>query len=93
MEDIRMEDFYWRYQKEDDMEEVEKDVKRKKRRRYANWLKWARRILMVELAVILWEGMFQFGHLVRGYSSVGGESIALLALIGYSAWQLHKIIK
>jgi hypothetical protein len=93
MEDIRMENWFWSYKKEDEQEDVERNKTKRKRQRNARWMKWARRVLMVELGVILIEGMFQFGHLVRGYNSFGGESLVLLALIGAGAWQLRQIIK
>jgi len=91
--DIRYEDWYWNGQHQEDHAEAERSRKGRQRRRNARWMKWARRILMVELGVVLFEGCYQFGHLVRGYNSFGGESVALLALIGFSAWQLRRIIK
>ena len=91
--DIRYESWFWAGQQEDDHEEAERSRKGRARRRNARWMKWARRILLAELAVILFEGCYQFGHLIRGYNSFGGESIALLALIGFSAWKLREIVR
>ena len=91
--DIRMENFYWRCQKQGEQAEVEDLKKKRQRQRNARWMKWARRILMVELAVILFEGMYRFGYAIRGYNSFGGESMVILALIGFSAWKLKDILK
>ena len=91
--DIRYESWYWPGLQKDDHEAAQRSRKGRQRRRNARWMKWARRVLLAELAVILFEGMFQFGDLVRGYPSIGGEGIALLALIGFSAWKLRELIK
>lgn len=92
-EDIRMEEWYWKYQKEDDDQNDERALNVKKNRRYSRFLKWARRILLVELAVIGFEGLFRFGSLIRGYDSIGGEGILLIALAGVSVWYLRQLIK
>lgn len=93
MDDIRMENWYWTRVKEDDIQNAERTTEIKKHRRYARFLKWARRILLVELAVIGFEGLFRFGSLIRGYDSIGGEGILLIALAGVSVWYLRQLIK
>lgn len=93
MEDIRMTDWYWKYRKADDDQNAERAAEIKKRRRYARFLKWARRILLVEMAVIGFESLSKFGCLVRGYPSIGGEGILLVVLAGASIWYLHQLIK
>lgn len=91
--DIRMENFYWAAQHREEQAEVEDLKKKRQRQRNARWMKWARRILMIEMSVILFEGMYRFGYAIRGYNSFGGESMVILALIGFSAWKLKDIIK
>ena len=86
MDDIRMENWYWTRVKEDDIQNAERTTEIKKRRRYARFLKWARRILLVELTVISMEGLYRFGGLIRGYNSFGGESLVLIALAGCAAY-------
>lgn len=92
-QDIRMEDWFWKCQSEDDKREAAKDTELKQSRKDTRWMNRVRRILLVEMAVILFEAMYRFGSVVRGYNSFGGESVLLLALIGVSAWRLRDIIK
>ncbi len=92
-QDIRMEDWFWKCQGEDEKQEAAKDAEVRQSRKDTRWMKWARRVLLVEMAVILFEAMYRFGSVVRGYNSFGGESVLLLALIGVSAWQLRDILK
>lgn len=91
--DIRMENWYWTGQHQDDLKESKRIKVKRQRRHYARWMKWARRILLAEMFVIGFEGLYQFGRLIRGYNSFGGESILLIALAGCAAWHLRKIIK
>ena len=93
MNDIRMEDWYWKCQQENDLEDANRIADGRQRRKNARWMKWARRVLLVELAVIVFEAMYQFGYVIRGYNSFGGESLVLLGLIGFSAWQFRHLLK
>ncbi len=89
-EDIRMEEWFWKYQKEDDDQNDERALNVKKNRRYSRFLKWARRILLVELAVIGIEALYRFGSVIRGYNSFGGESLVLIALAGAALWYISR---
>lgn len=91
--DLRYEDWFWNGQSQEDHQEAERLRKGRQRRRHARWMKWARRVLLVELGIILFEGMYQFGNVIRGYNSFGGESLLLLALIGFLAWKLREILR
>lgn len=93
MEDIKMEPWYWARVKEHDIQNAERGIEIRRHRRYARFLKWARRILLIELAVIGFEALFKLGSLVRGYPSIGGEGALVIALAGASAWYLHRLMK
>lgn len=86
MEDIRMENWYWRKFKESDRQDNERELETKKNRRHARFLKWARRILLVEATCIGVEVLYKLGHFVRGYDSIGGEGLLVIALAGCAAY-------
>lgn len=90
---IRMENWIWSYIKRDEDNESERKTEMRKRARYARFLKWARRILFVEAAVIGFEGLYQLGSLVRGYPSIGGESMVIVALFAFAAYKFREIAK
>lgn len=90
MDDIRMEDWYWTYQHEEDAMEAERAALQKKRQRFLRFLRAARKVLAVEAAVIGVEALYHFGSLIRGYDSIGGEALIILALIGVGAWKLRE---
>ena len=91
--DIRLEDYYWHAQHQEDLDEAERIREKRQRKRNASWMKWAKRVLMMEMAVILFEAMYQFGCVIRGYNSFGGESLVLIGLIGFFAWQFRHLLK
>lgn len=71
--------------------EIQRDADRRANRKNNRFLRIARKVLAVELAVILIEGMYHMGHFFRGYDSFGGESLLLLALIGGAVfWARRK---
>ena len=90
MNDIRMEDWYWQYQKADDIAEDEINSRIRKRQRYIRFRSAARKILLVELGVIGIEALWKFGGLIRGYNSFGGESLLLIALAGFALWKIRR---
>ena len=73
--------------------EIQRDRERRRNRKHARFMRISRWVLLIEMAVIIFEGMYRFGEVVRGYPSFGGESLVLMALIGVSAWKIRKIIK
>ena len=93
MEDIRYENWYWHGKHKDDLEDSDRIRTRRARRHNARWMKWARRILLAEIAVIGFEAMYRFGSLIRGYDSFGGESLLLIALAGVAAYKLREVLK
>lgn len=90
MENIRMEDWFWSYQNEDDAIEAERCTRIKKRQRFLRFRSAARKILLVELGVIGIEVLYHFGALIRGYNSFGGESLVLIALACAAVWQISR---
>lgn len=90
MNDIRVENWYWKYQKEDDAVEAERNTRIKKRQRFLRFRGAARKILLVELGVIGIEALYHFGALIRGYNSFGGESLVLIALAGAALWYISR---
>lgn len=94
MNDIRMEDWFWKCQSEDDKREVAKDTVLKQSRKDTRWMNRVRRILFVELVAILLSVLYEIGGTaVRGYPSFGGESLLALALIGAGLYRLRDILK
>ena len=91
--DIRMEDFYWKNKREEEIAEARKSSAIRQHRKYSRWLGAARKVLLVELAVILFEGAYRFGYVIRGYNSFGGESLFLMALAAFSVYKLRELMK
>lgn len=90
MSDIRMEDWTARYQIEDDAIEAERCTRIKKRQRYLRFRGIARKVIALEVGVIGIEALYRFGHIIRGYNSIGGESLVLIALAGAALWYIGR---
>ncbi len=86
MENIKMEPWYWSKFKESEKQNNERELEVKKNRRHARFLKWARRILLAEATCIGVEVLYKLGHFVRGYDSIGGEGLLVIALAGAAAY-------
>lgn len=94
MQDIRMEDWFWKCQGEDEKQEAAKNAEVRQSRKDTRWMNWVRRILLVEVVVILLNVMYEIGGtIVRGYSSFGGESLLVLALIGAGLYRMRDVLK
>lgn len=90
MSDIRMEDWTARYQIEDEADTAERNNRIKKRQRYLRFRGIARKVIALEVGVIGIEALYRFGHIIRGYNSIGGESLVLIALAGAALWYISR---
>lgn len=57
--------------------------KLKARRNRKRFLKIAKSVLAIECGVLLIEGLYRFGTVIRGYNSFGGESLLVVAGVAY----------
>ena len=90
MSDIRMEDWTAKHQIMDEAIEAERNQKIRKRQKYIRFRSIARTIFALELGVIGIEALYRFGHIIRGYNSIGGESLVLIVLAGAALWYISR---
>ena len=90
MSDIVYEDWTAKHQIMDEAIEAERNQKIKKRQKYLRFRGIARKVIALEVGVIGIEALYRFGHIIRGYNSIGGESLVLIALAGLAIWHISR---
>lgn len=90
MSDIIYEDWTAKHQIMDEADTADRNNRIKRRQRYLRFRSIARKIFALELGVIGIEALYRFGSVIRGYDSIGGESLVLIALAGAALWYVGR---